>query len=440
MPRPVPDPDEARHGADGWHLPETVRRQIEAFGEVDVVVGIPSFNNAHTIGHVVRAVQGGLAKYFPEQRALLLNSDGGSRDGTPEAVESAAIGDPRTILAAHPPRMANKLVVPYDGVPGKGSALRTVFAAARHVGAQACAVVDADLRSITPEWLDLLLSPVLQHGFDYVAPLYRRHKYDGTITNSIVYPLTRALYRLRVRQPIGGDFGFSGRLADHFLQQQVWDGDVARFGVDIWMTTTAIAGGYRVAQSFLGAKIHDPKEPGVDLAGMLTQVVGSVFALMETHEALWRAPGATEAVPAFGFEYVVGVEPVAVDVARMLDIFNTAVRDLGEVWEQALHPETLAQLRRLGGAAAPGFRFPVETWVRVVYDFAAAWHAKVIARDHLLRALTPLYLGRTASFVLETSEADAIWVEEIIEGLCREYERAKPYLAERWDARAGGGS
>ncbi len=436
--RPTPDAASDRRTAGTSGLPEALRGRLEEIGEVDVVVGIPSFNNARTIGHVVRAVQGGLAKYFPGERALVLNSDGGSRDGTPDVVQGASLGDVQTILAAHPPHAAHKLVVPYDGIPGKGSALRTVFAAACHLGARACAVVDADLRSITPEWLDLLLSPVLRHSFDYAAPLYQRHKYDGTITNSIVYPLTRALYRLRVRQPIGGDFGFSGRLAAHFLDQDVWESDVARFGIDIWMTTTAIAGGYRVCQSFLGAKIHDAKDPGVDLAGMLTQVVGSVFALMESHEERWRVLGGTQAVPTFGFEYAVGVEPVRVDVARMVEHFATAVRELGEVWEQALHPDTLAQVRGLSTSPLMEFRFPVGAWVRVVYDFAAAWHAKVMAREHLLRALTPLYLGRTASFVLETAEADAAWVEETIEGLCREYERARPYLVERWEARAGG--
>ena len=78
------------------------------------------------------------------------------------------------------------------------------------------------MRSITPEWIGLLVGPP-SSGFDYVAPLYRRHKYDGTITNSIVYPLTRALYGKQVRQPIGGDFGFSGRMARFYLSKDVWE-------------------------------------------------------------------------------------------------------------------------------------------------------------------------------------------------------------------------
>jgi glucosylglycerate synthase len=422
------------------HLPDQLRLDLQRIRHADILVGIPSFNNARTIGHVVRAVQAGLAKYFPGERSVVLNSDGGSRDGTPDVVRSAAIDNYRTILAAHPLLPVHRIVTPYHGIPGKGSALRTVFAAANVLGAKACAVVDADLRSITPEWVDLLITPVLQDGYDFVGPLYHRHKYDGTITNSIVYPVTRALYGARVRQPIGGDFGISGRLAEHYVSRDVWSTDVARFGIDIWMTTTAITGGFRVCQSFLGAKIHDVKDPGVDLSAMLVQVVSSVLSLMEANEELWRSVGETRPVPTFGLEYAVGLEPVQVNVERMIGIFRTAAAELGAVWERVLHPETFRSVRGLASMSAAEFHYPKELWVRTIYDVAAAYHATVISRDHLLRALTPLYLGRTASFVLETANATADDVETIIEDLCDDFETMKPYLVERWDSSKGGQS
>jgi glycosyltransferase involved in cell wall biosynthesis len=422
----------------GAVLGEGLQQRLAEIGEIDIVVGIPSFNNAATIGHVVRATQAGFAKYFPDQRALILNSDGGSTDGTPEVVAGASIADFETLLAAHPLQAVHRIVTPYDGIPGKGSALRTVFAAAHALHAKACAVVDADLRSITPQWLDLLISPALRAGYDFVAPLYHRHKYDGTITNSIVYPLTRALYGRRVRQPIGGDFGFSGKLAAHYLDHDVWNSDVARFGIDIWMTTTAITGGFRICQSFLGAKIHDAKDPGVDLSAMLTQVVSSVFGLMEEHEPAWQTAAPSTPVPAFGFEYTVGLEPVRVNVERMLGIFQAGARDLGAVWEPALAPDTLRDVRAVAALPLEAFRFPAPLWVRVVYDIAVAYHARTVNRDHLLQSLTPLYLGRTASFVLETAEAGAAEVENIIESVCQEFERSKPYLVERWQPRKAG--
>ena len=178
---------------------------LQRIQTADIVIGIPSFNNVRTISHVVRAAQAGLAKYFPQFPAVIVNSDGGSTDGTREAVLSTQLDDARLLLLSTPMLPVHRLSFPYHGIPGKGSAFRMIFAIAQRLGAKACAVIDSDLRSITPEWIDLLLRPVLYAGYDFVAPYYHRHKYDGTITNSIVYPLTRALYGAQVRQPIGGD-------------------------------------------------------------------------------------------------------------------------------------------------------------------------------------------------------------------------------------------
>jgi glucosylglycerate synthase len=413
-------------------LPAEVEARLAELGEVDLLVGIPSFNNARTIGHVVQAVEAGFAKHFPGRRAVIVNSDGGSRDGTPDAVRGAHPANPGAILVAHPLTPAQKIVTPYHGIPGKGSAFRTIFAIAERLKAKACAVVDSDLRSITPSWVELLLGPVLQEGFDFVAPLYLRHKYDGTITNSIVYPLTRALYGREVRQPIGGDFGFSGRLAGHYLTKPVWESNVARFGIDIWMTTTALADGFKVCQAFLGAKIHDAKDPGADLAGMLVQVVASVFDLMHTYRDVWPKVGEAQAVPLFGFPHGVGLEPVNVNVERMLGIFRQGARDLREVWSSALSAQTLEEVVALATSEQAPFRLPDDLWVRVVYDFAAAYHHRRLPGDQLLRSLVPLYLGRTASFVLQTADSGAEEVEAVIRSLADEYQRQKPYLKERW--------
>ncbi len=412
-------------------LAASTEAAVQAIGQVDLLVGIPSYNNADTIEHVVRAVSAGLAKYFPGRRAVLVNSDGGSTDGTTEIVSKAVV-DMGALFIVDQQDALHKIITPYQGVPGKGSALRTIFEIARQLNAKACAVVDSDLRSITPEWIGLLLQPIVGEGYDYVAPYYLRHKYDGTITNSIVYPLTRTLYGYRIRQPIGGEFGFSGRLAAHYADQQVWESEVARFGVDIWMTTEAIASGAKVCQSFLGAKIHNPKDPAADLSAMLVQVVGAMFALMEAHEAMWWKAVGSDPVKVFGFEYEVGVEPVNVNVERMVASFDQGMRDLDAIWQQMLSPETYGELSRLKRQPTHEFHVPDELWAKVVYDVAVAYRYRVLPREHLLKALTPLYLGRTASFVSETQGLTSREAEQRVESLCQTFERLKPYLMAKW--------
>jgi glycosyltransferase involved in cell wall biosynthesis len=415
-------------------LPKEAAAAAGKLGHADIVVGIPSYQNVRTIGHVVRAAHAGLEKYFPQSVSVIVNSDGGSTDGTREAVLATRVEDAHLLLLSHPLAAVHRMSMPYHGIPGKGSAFRLIFGMASLLGARACAVVDSDLRSITPEWIDLLLRPVLHAGFDFVAPYYHRHKYDGTITNSIVYPLTRALYGLSVRQPIGGDFGISRRLFTRYLERDDWYTDVARYGIDIWMTTIAICEGFRVCQSFLGAKLHDAKDPGADLSSMLHQVVGSVFELMQQYEPVWRRRRATEKADLFGFRYDVGVDPVAVDVERMLNAFRRGCGELGEIWRLALRPETGAAVRALARVSDPRrFHVDDELWARIIYDFACAYRRRRLDRGHLLRSLTPLYLARVASFVLQTEELLPDAIERKIEDLCLAYEAGIPYLAAHWD-------
>jgi glucosylglycerate synthase len=416
-------------------LPQEARRAAEAIRHADIVVGIPSYNNASTISHVVRAVFAGLAKYFPQLTAVVINSDGGSKDNTREAALSARVEDKHLMLLSTPFHVAHRLSFPYHGVPGKGSAFRLVFEMANQLGAKACAMVDSDLRSITPEWIELLLRPILGAGFDFVAPYYQRHKYDGTITNSIVYPLTRMLYGLSVRQPIGGEFGVSPRLIGRYLEFQDWDSDVARFGIDIWMTTIALAEGFRVCQSFLGAKIHDAKDPGSDLSAMLQQVVGSVFALMEEYAPVWHRRRGNTPTQVFGFRFDVGLEPVHVNVDRMLEGFRRGYEELGEIWSLTLTPENFAAVRRLGMSVCENrraFHMDDDLWARIVLDFACAYKLHPVTRATMMGSMAPLYLARVASFVRETETLAAGEVEQSIERLCLTFEDLKPYLIERW--------
>ncbi|MDH5202138.1 MAG: glycosyltransferase [Nitrospirota bacterium] len=412
-------------------LRKEIHDKISDIKEADIVVGIPSYNNARTISHVVRAVKAGFAKYFPDKKTVLINSDGGSTDGTIEVVQNTTIEDFQSILLYHRVEPF-KIATPYLGIPGKGSAFRTIFEIASALNAKACAVVDSDLRSITPEWIELLIKPIIEGNFDYVAPLYHRHKYDGTITNSIIYPITRALYGKRVRQPIGGDFGFSGKLANFYLTKGVWETDVARYGIDIWMTTTAIANNFRVCQSFLGAKIHDPKDPGADLSEMLYQVLGSTFDLMETYQDVWKKVTISQPVLTCGFQYAVGLEPVLVNLDRMIDKFRLGVKELMEIWKGLLSQEIIDFLHRVEELPKEEFYIPDDIWVEIIYSFATAAHKKIINKEHLLRSITPLYIGRTASFVIETWNSDASEVEEKIEQLCKMFEDKKSFLIENW--------
>jgi hypothetical protein len=398
-------------------LAADMRDALRVQERADLVVGIPSFRNAATIGHVAKTAAEGLRRHFPDKRAVIVNADGGSEDGTRDRVRVSADGVP-TVTGR------------YQGKSGKGSAFRAIFEAVALLDAKACAVVDSDLRSITPEWIARLLGPVVRGEAQYVTPLYARHKHDGTITNTIAYPLTRALYGARVRQPIGGEFGFTADLAKVYLAEPVWDSDVAKFGIDIFMTTTALARGIHVAQAFLGAKIHDPKDPGADLGPMFTQVVGTLLALARKNVDVWRPVTGSQEVPVIGEISAVEPEAVNASVRVLVEKFRAGAIEQDGAWAEILSADTLGIARKAaatGNASAIGARL----WAKAVYEIVAA----VKKRDDtetLARALLPLYFGRVAALIGEVQGLDHAGAERVVEQQALAFEQTKPYLLERW--------
>ena len=393
-------------------LDDRLRDGVSRVGGADLLVGIPSFNNARTAGHVARTVAAGLRAHFPDATAVIVNADGGSTDGTCDVVASSTDGLP-TISGA------------YVGPPGKGSAFRAIFEVATRLGVDACAVVDSDLRSITPAWIHRLISPIAGRTADYVTPLYARHKFDGTITNNVAYPLTRALYGLRLRQPIGGEFGFGPELARDFLDGaafdggNVWDTDVARFGIDIYMTTTALVRGKRVVQAFLGAKIHDPKDPGADLAPMFTQVVSTLFRLAMANADTWMAARGSKATEIVGSIDPVEPEAVHASVDILQRNYAAGRAAHGRTWDEIL------------SAPVPD-RVDDAAWTRIVYDFLLASKDRPEETRRYVGALVPLYFARVASFIEEAKDLEPDAAEALVERQASTFEELKETLVARW--------
>ena len=419
---------------DETFLTDAFLRQLINVGEVDILVGLPTFNNAKTIGSIVNTIQSGILHAFPRERAVIINADGGSRDGTPELVTRVSIDDARPASNLYALRTLHSISAKYAGSPESGVALRTILAAAELLRAKACVVMSPESANIEPEWLSKLLGPIYRDGFDLVTPTYRRHKFEGLLITNLVYPMTRALYGLRIREAYSPEFGFSGRLGSQFLGQNVWNDGTGGAGVELRFTVAAITGKYRICQSFLGEKIHVERH-AADLVPALRQTVGALFSALEPDFPIWSVVAGSQPTPTTGADHEVLLEPLRVNRKRLREMFSTGVAELESVFQSILSPATLAELQRIARMEEEEFHYPAELWVRTVYEFAASYQKSVINRDHIIQALAPLFRGRVVTFLMENRNASAGDVENNIEGLCLEFERLKPYLLQLWKSR-----
>ena len=403
-------------------LRDYAREKIERLGSAEIVVGIPAYLCDDSIVNVIKTIRKGLDTHFHGAKALIMVSDGGSTDDTRDA---AMAYDVKSFNI-------EKIITIYRGLPGKGSAIRAIFEAAVFLKPKAIALFDSDLVSITPLWIKNILDPVM-NGYDFVAPDYIRYKFDATITNSIAYNLTRALYGRRIRQPIGGEFGISPRLAKYYLDQEdVWETDVARFGIDIWMTTTAIVGGFDICQARLGVKVHGEKDPAADLGPMYRQVVGTSFRLMEMYQDFWKKVKGSRDIPSLG-EYPLE-EPAPFDINQddLVEYFQTGYFNFNGVWRQILEEKDMAVYEGLVNSTSRDFFLPIDTWVRTVYRCAAAFHSTPRQRMKVLNTMIPLYYARVASLVNELKDRDGPLAEELFQEQAGVFEDMKGYLLDIW--------
>jgi len=214
-----------------------------------VAIIVPSYNEADNISFVTGIIDRGLAmavKKFPKiKEAVIVNVDNSSKDKT-------------SLVFKKTKTRFYKISLLTKGRPGKGKNLLS-FLKNNYKNYDIFITLDADLKSIKPDWIPKLLAPFLNESreCDFVWPLYKRSRFEGSTTNHFAYPLIYALFKTEVRQPIAGDFAFSQRLASKIICHNI-PKDAYYYGIDILFSIRAVQYARYSVQIDLGNKIHKP--------------------------------------------------------------------------------------------------------------------------------------------------------------------------------------
>lgn len=406
-------------------LPDEVRGAVERLGTADLVVGLATNGPSVSAAVVAGAVRAGLDAHFGGQTAVVVHVDQAASEEAAAAV-ATALGPARVVRV---PVAAGRVA---DGVLDWAHAVRTVLTIGRLLEGRALVMLNSELSSTTGDWLRGLATPVLKDDFGLVLPLYRRYRYDGTLTQALVVPLVRSLFGRQLAHPIAEEFACSGVAAAGFLDEPVWESDLGRHGLEFWLPAAALERGLAVGQASLGTRTVVASQPPAPLGRTVGRVAGALFDLAERSEHYWLDIRGSEPVVSFGAVPEPLPDGPPVDPGRMQVGFVQGVRDLLPVWERILAPENLGEVLALSDGPLERFRFPDRLWTRVVYDFLLAYRARVVYRSHAVQSLAPLYLGRAASVILETSARPPAALLQSVARLAGMFEEEKPYLVDRW--------
>jgi predicted GH43/DUF377 family glycosyl hydrolase len=399
--------------------------QAEKIGEASIVVGIPFYDEDDTIGAVLKTVREGLEEFYPDQKCVIVAA------GSPAGGEALKVANslPQSSEISQIAFLLND-----ERINGKGWALRAIMEVARSLGAD-LAIVEADLRSrerdgeregLAPDWINLLLEPIRREKMDLVISRFNRHYFESPISTHVLSPLLTAIYGCPIHDLIGGQWGISHRLVRTYLQNHhyPWSTDIAGYGIDSWLATTAITNEAKVCEANLGIKVHWPTAGKAEL--VLRKLARVLFERIVADKEWWQETGVIGEPPAlkplasFGIRKEHQPDEVQIIPRQLITKYKRGFNEFHSLYQRILPQEVYRQLKGLAGTETKRFAFPAQLWAQIVYylllDFA---FRREFAKDDLLNSFIPLYEGCVGSFALE------------IKALKNRMKRSLPQEAER---------
>lgn len=365
-----------------------------------IVVGTPSYNEEDRISRVVTAADKGLQRYFPDDSAVLVDVDQ-SDDETRQRFLATDTQTPKEYFRPGPEI-------------GKGRSLISLleFATERSEEFdQLCVVtIDADVTSARPEWIQKLVTPVLEGSANFVTANYRRNRYEGNTTNHFCYPILAAIYGCDLRQPIAGDFSMDRKACETFLSAPKIP-PVYRYGIDYFFSLNAVHEGLNIEEAMLGRKVHAPSFG--KMVPMFEQIASTTFYVLSENDPAGarRNLDATADTRAIG-EFV--DRPSRDSVRERMETTTDLLTELSDSDPGRTEPISPEYFRRKSEERTLESR----EWCDVLSDLLEYIRKNEITTreaERLAEVVTPLYLLRVLSYFDEIEGADPDEVERSIE-------------------------
>ena len=223
---------------------------MEALGRVEALVAVAALNQARAAPGVVDAVAAGLARGFTGRKAAVLFVDGGSQDGTLDAVDhrpSSGHARPRREPPPHrPPRPGPRRG---GGPGGRAPRGRARGRRRRRRAGQHRAGVGRGARSS----LRSRARPTTS------APVYVRAPTEGTLTTNLLAPLVRSLFGQRLQEALGSCAGVSAALLEALPAADEWSDEPTGPGAEMRLLGLALAGRHAIVEVAAGSKAARPR-------------------------------------------------------------------------------------------------------------------------------------------------------------------------------------
>ncbi|WP_422447218.1 glycosidase [Thermoanaerobacterium sp. DL9XJH110] len=373
---------------------ENIKKDLVKTGEVDVVIGIPFYNEEETLPEVVRVARESLKSGNHSKLIVCAGDPAGEK-----VLKRLKEMDSDVTAFLMP-----------SGVNGRGYSIRAIFEVARFFEADVV-LLEADLkndgeRGLKPQWIDRLAQPIFGE-YDLAIARFSRHPFEDITGNFLVSPLIETLYGMRFSDPLSGVFAISHDLVEDMCAEfDQFRERAGGYGINPWIVTTALKWQKRICEVYLGAKMSPVTLVKKNL--VFKEMTRALIACIKKDEDFWLNNSITLKRPdAFVGEEKDQPLEVICDYKEFARTFKRYYFHYKHLFEKLLQGDLIDALDRLAESRAGYFNFLPGVWARVVYDILlAAGFESGVAEEDLLEALRAVYDGIVAEFLKQMADLE----------------------------------
>ncbi len=424
-------------------------KEAEKIGRADVVVGIPFVNEKDNITNVFKAANKGLETYYGDKKAVIVCVGENTGRETLKIINAIPIHDTGNL---------RRITFLKKGpeIKGKGCSVRAIVQIAQTLKAN-LVLLQSDLThsrgmGLRPEWIRLLLEPILREEMDLVIPHFNRHYFDDMLCKNIISPLITGLYGVQITEPLPGVWGISHHLLERYARDLIGlekDGPTDH-GIDIWLVTHAIVYGARMCKVYPGAKLEAAKKE--DEKSYILQVIQTMFdQVVADRDWLTNRSSLVRDIDSYGTRGEEEPFSVDTDTLSFIEGFKKGISDFYNIYQKTLPQKIFSYLKILSEKRSAEelseFDLSLSQWAQTVYLFLFNYSRQELEKIQILESLIPLYLARTATVVNQIKEMRAsfskvmpevvesytyLQAENLMNQQINEFIKQGPHLISKW--------
>jgi predicted GH43/DUF377 family glycosyl hydrolase len=382
--------------------------QIKVFNEVNVVIGVPFYNEKDILPEVLKLLDEGLSGLQAPRKSLIVCVGDPIGAETLEAIKQLTLNVPRLAFLMKP------------GSNGRGTSIRAILEIANILEADAV-IIAADLvleggRGLQPDWIRLLVEPI-RAEYDFVMTSFQRHNFEGLLGSLFTAPLLEVFYSYNINGSLGGVYAISHDTVEDFCTDIKFWTDITRdFGIDPWLVSRAIRWNKKICEVGLGAKLE---EISLEKSSYIfKERARALFECIKRDEDHWTVSRFIIRTPDIYSSKISDLTYKSASSASNLTQFIKRYYYHRDIKETTFHDFIYEGIVDLKSVPEIDFKITGKLWAEIVYRLLFKyWFAASVPGDDILNALTFAFSGRVVSFIEDIQSLEEQLEEKEIAGI-----------------------